>query len=88
MFLDFHGHSVKKNVFMYGPEFSISNKFYYEARIFPKMLSELTSLFRYYSCVFRISQVKESTARVVMMKKLQIPLSYTVEASNGSFYNY
>jgi murein tripeptide amidase MpaA len=24
MFLDLHGHSVKKNVFMYGPEFSIT----------------------------------------------------------------
>lgn len=27
-FLDFHGHSMKKNVFLYGPEYDIwSNKF-------------------------------------------------------------
>jgi hypothetical protein len=29
MFLDLHGHSQKKNVFAYGPEFSIIDKFYY-----------------------------------------------------------
>ena len=29
MFLDFHGHSIKKNVFMYGPEFPIIDKNYY-----------------------------------------------------------
>lgn len=28
-YLDFHGHSVKKNVFAYGPEYSISHKNYY-----------------------------------------------------------
>ena len=55
MFLDFHGHSVKKNVFMYGPEFSITNKNYYECRVFPKILGECTSMFRYYSCMFKIS---------------------------------
>jgi hypothetical protein len=29
MFLDFHGHSIKKNVFMYGPEYPITEKYYY-----------------------------------------------------------
>ncbi len=38
MFLDFHGHSTKKNVFAYGPEFPIMDKFYYESRIFAKLL--------------------------------------------------
>lgn len=55
MFLDFHGHSVKKNVFMYGPEFSITNKSYYDCRIFPKILSDCTNMFRYYSCMFKVS---------------------------------
>lgn len=26
MFMDFHGHSTKKNVFMYGPQYSIIKK--------------------------------------------------------------
>lgn len=29
MYLDFHGHSTKKNCFMYGPEFPITNSNYY-----------------------------------------------------------
>ena len=28
-FLDFHGHSVKRNIFSYGPEFPIYNLNYY-----------------------------------------------------------
>lgn len=54
MFLDFHGHSVRKNVFMYGPENSIMDKYYYESRIFPRLVSKRTEMFRYYSCVFKI----------------------------------
>jgi hypothetical protein len=40
MFLDLHGHSTKKNVFAYGPEFPITEKFYYQSRIFAKMLEK------------------------------------------------
>ena len=87
MFLDFHGHSTKKNVFMYGPEFPIIQKHYYECRIFPKLVSNHTPMFRYYSCSFRISQCKVTTARAVLLRKLMIPLSYTIEASNGFYYD-
>jgi len=37
-FLDFHGHSQKKNVFMYGPEFPIYKTNFYKCRILAKML--------------------------------------------------
>ena len=87
MFLDFHGHSIKKNVFMYGPEFPIIQKNYYECRVFPKILSNVTNMFRYYSCTFRISEFKETTARAVLLRKLMIPFSFTIEASNGSYYD-
>lgn len=87
MFLDLHGHSTKKNVFVYGPEFPIVQKYYYECRIFPKLLANHTQMFRYYSCSFRISECKVKTARAVFLRRLMIPLSYTVEASNGCFYN-
>lgn len=88
MFLDFHGHSVKKNVFMYGPEFPISNQNYYDCRIFPKIIADCTIMFRYYSCMFKISASKISTARAIVLRKLNIPFSYTIEASNGSYYSY
>lgn len=42
LFLDFHGHSIKKNVFMYGPEFPITERHYYESKILPKLLSHHT----------------------------------------------
>lgn len=88
MYLDFHGHSVKKNVFAYGPEFPLIHKYYYECRLFPKIVSSKTEMFRYYSCIFKISEFKESTARAVILRNFKIPLTYTIEASNGSFYNH
>jgi hypothetical protein len=88
MFLDFHGHSTKKNTFMYGPEFPIVERYYYEARIFPKLLGNATPMFRYYSCIFKINEFKETTARAVLLRRLAIPLSYTIETSNGSYFDY
>lgn len=88
MFLDFHGHSTKKNTFMYGPEFPITDRYYYEARVFPKLIGSLCPTFRYYSCIFKINEQKESTARAVLLRRLGIPLSYTIETSNGFFFDY
>ena len=78
MFLDFHGHSVKKNVFMYGPEFSLTHKYYSDCRIFPKMLGDITSMFRYYSCMFKISESKVTTARAIVLRNFKIPFTYTI----------
>ena len=88
MFLDFHGHSIKKNVFMYGPEFPIIHRNYMESRIFPKIIGNNTCMFRYYSCSFKIAFCKETTARAIFQRKLGIPFSYTIEASNGSYYDH
>ena len=72
---------------MYGPEFPIIERNYYETRVFPKILSNSTQMFRYYSCIFKISSFKVTTARAIMLRKLMIPCSYTIEASNGSYYD-
>ena len=45
-------------------------------------------MFRYYSCIFKINEFKESTARAVLLRRLGIPLSYTIETSNGSYFDY
>ena len=84
MFFDLHGHSVKKNVFIYGPEYEIWETNYYRTRIFPKLLATKTDMFRYYSCVFRIAEFKKSTARAVVLRN--VPHCYTVEASTGFYY--
>lgn len=64
MFIDLHGHSVKKNIFSYSPEFSMWDINYYKSRLFPKLLNDNTDFFRFYSSIFKISAGKKSTARV------------------------
>lgn len=84
MFLDFHGHSVRKNVFTYGPGFGLGEGNYYKSRIFPKIIANQTKMFRYYSCSFRISEHKLSTARAMISRF--VPFCYTVETSNSAYY--
>ena len=87
LFVDLHGHSVKKNIFMYGPEFSIQHGMYEKSRELPKLLGSLTCLFRYYSCIFRISSEKATTGRAVLNRKVDVPFTYTMESSNGFYYD-
>lgn len=57
-YIDLHGHSIKKNSFLYGPEHELNSNKYNECRILARCLSNLTSMFRYYSCIWRISTSK------------------------------
>ncbi|CAD8188775.1 unnamed protein product [Paramecium pentaurelia] len=86
-FIDLHGHSVKKNVFLYGPEYPLWNYNYYKCRVLAKLLGQKTEMFRYYSSIFRISQSKKSTARGVFLDLYDIVNCFTIESSNGSYYN-
>lgn len=86
MFLDLHGHSVRKNVFTFGPDYPIHETNYYRCRLFSKILAERTPMFRYFSCNFRISHMKKHTARGVMFRNFDIPNCFTVETSNGGYY--
>lgn len=87
MFLDFHGHSDKKNTFVYGPVYNIAEPEYYKSKVLPKMMSLKTPIFRFYSCVWRLAESKRETARAVMLEQYRIPFAYTVESSNGSYYD-
>ena len=51
-------------------------------------MGKITHFFRYYACSFRVVGKKESTSRAVFCKQFNIPFSYTLENSNGSFYDY
>ncbi|CAD8198570.1 unnamed protein product [Paramecium pentaurelia] len=86
-FIDLHGHSIKKNVFIYGPEYALWDYNYYKCRILPKLLSQKTEMFRFYSSIFRISQSKKSTARGVFAELYDIVNCFTIETSNGNYYN-
>ena len=87
MFCDMHGHSMKKNVFMYacsylsdgfGLDDSKTNIF---IRLIPFLLSKRNRLFSYENSHFRLEKFKEGTARIVNFKEFNILASYTLEAS-------
>jgi hypothetical protein len=87
LYIDLHGHSVKKNVFMYGPDFGIQHANYETSRELPRLLAALTSAFRYYSCIFRIASEKAATGRAIFNRTLDVPFTYTLESSNGFYYD-
>lgn len=72
LFLDFHGHSRKKNTFFYGPVYSIAEPNYYKCRILPKLIEKISNPFRYHSCSFSIIEDKKKTARASMFQTLGI----------------
>lgn len=87
MYLDFHGHSQKKNTFVYGPSYAICQPEYFKCKVLPRMVSLRTEMFRYYSCVWKIPEDKKSTGRAVLFEELMIPYVYTVESSIGIYYD-
>jgi cytosolic carboxypeptidase protein 2/3 len=84
-FIDIHGHSRKKSIFIYGPHFPLHSERYLQMRVLPKLLSERTDMFRFYSCKFRIQKSKLKAARVVLWKEFNIMNCFTLEAS---FHGY
>ena len=85
MICDFHGHTRKRDVFMYGC--SIKPETYQDirnnllARVAPYYLHTHNNFFSFKSSHYRVEKYKESTARIVFFKDFQIPHSYTMEAS-------
>ena len=84
-FIDIHGHSRKKCVFMYGPHYPLHSERYLKSKVLPKILDEKSEMFRFFSCKFRIEKSKLRTARVVLFKEYGIMNCFTLEAS---FYGY
>lgn len=89
IFFDLHGHSRKKDVFMYGnndrlkgchirsPAERINN---YE-KLLPHLFAKACPQFAFAQCTYHIAGVKEGTARVVVWDELGVTLAYTVETS-------
>jgi hypothetical protein len=75
---DLHGHSRKKNVFVYGcpvPEMPSAS------RMFPVLLSKISPFFCLRSCKFNLENGKEGTLRISVFKEVQVQTVYTLEAS-------
>ncbi|XP_028928622.1 cytosolic carboxypeptidase 3 isoform X2 [Ornithorhynchus anatinus] len=82
LYCDFHGHSRKENIFMYGCEGNRRARgFGLQPRIFPLMMSKnCPDKFSFQSCQFKVQKSKEGTGRVVMWK-MGIRNSFTLEAT-------
>jgi hypothetical protein len=76
-FCDFHGHSVKKNVFMYGCN-TAGNQSYKPGStkaipttaMFPLLLDEISPAFSFNDCNFRVQRSKLNTGRVVVNRSV------------------
>ncbi|XP_066523257.1 cytosolic carboxypeptidase 2 isoform X2 [Hoplias malabaricus] len=83
LYCDFHGHSRKNNVFMYGCSDHKDASLRLQEQIFPLMMSKnATDKFSFRSCKFKMQKSKEGTGRIVMWK-LGIQNSYTMESTFG-----
>lgn len=84
LFCDLHGHSRRKNVFMYGNTESNCPE---ATRIFPYLMSKIgeqmsqSALFSYDYSRFKVQRNKEQTARITLWRELRLPNIFTMEAS-------
>ena len=67
LYCDLHGHSRRKNTFMYG---NTDFKKLDDTRIFPFILSKISHHFSYDYCRFKMQNDKETTARIAMWREL------------------
>jgi len=79
-FIDIHGHSRKKNIFMYGCHNKNTDNKNAEKR-FPMVYSKCHSSFSFDDCNFNIQKDKESTGRVVVRRDFNVINSFTLESS-------
>ena len=79
-FCDLHGHSRKRNIFVYGCEGTKGERRLKE-RVFPRLLDEYTPHFSAPSCSYKVLRSKETTGRVVVWRQFNLAYSFTLEAS-------
>ncbi|CDW76472.1 zinc carboxypeptidase family protein [Stylonychia lemnae] len=84
---DIHQHSGRKSIFMYAPYYPLHSRKYLKIRIMPKLLSERSEMFRYFSCKFRFEQYKQGCARQALWNAFNIQNCYTIECSALGYYN-
>uniref|UniRef100_UPI00398F85EE cytosolic carboxypeptidase 4 n=1 Tax=Pristiophorus japonicus TaxID=55135 RepID=UPI00398F85EE len=93
VYCDYHGHSRKKNVFMYGCSLketlwqsgsSIDTATLNEDigyRTIPKVLDKISPAFAINRCLFLVQKSREATARVVVWREIGVLRSYTMEST-------
>lgn len=78
LFCDLHGHSRKKDVFIYGCNEQRNPE---KTRVFPLIMSKLCPFFSFERSRFGIQKSKESTSRITLWREIGIANIFTMEAS-------
>ncbi|XP_076178312.1 cytosolic carboxypeptidase 1 isoform X2 [Ptiloglossa arizonensis] len=89
VFVDYHGHSRRKNVFLFGCSRSGSWSAADRAKpdqpvqylMLPHLMQRISPAFALPLCSFKVERNKESTARVAIWRQLGVLRSYTMESS-------
>ncbi|TNV87611.1 hypothetical protein FGO68_gene5364 [Halteria grandinella] len=91
LYCDMHGHSRKRNVFMYGCVSVQSDLLQHRnnnlIKLIPYMLGQKNKFFQFNDCKFANEKEKESTARLVMFREFSVLNSYTLESTFYAMYN-
>ncbi|CDW89042.1 zinc carboxypeptidase family protein [Stylonychia lemnae] len=87
LYCDMHGHSKKKNAFIYACNAAANGGFqsWTKVRLFPRILAKNSYRFNLNDCTFKVQKSKLGTARVVVWKEFSITNSFTLE---NSFFGY
>nr|XP_061813066.1 cytosolic carboxypeptidase 4-like [Nerophis lumbriciformis] len=97
VFCDYHGHSRKKNVFLYGC--SVKETLWQSGstvdtarlkedpgyRTIAKNLDCIAPAFSFNSCNYMVEKSRSATARIVVWKELGVLRSYTMESTYNGF---
>lgn len=75
--MDIHGHSTKRNIFTYGPDYPITAREYDICRLIPKLIENNCDIFKYSSCSFKLEECKVNTARGYFLRQLRV-MAYTL----------
>lgn len=94
VFCDFHGHSRRKNVFLFGcnPKESWINPDIFNPaskdqgwKTLPNLLDYYSPAFSLTNCAFTVERAKEGSARVAVWRQFGIVRSYTMESTYCGF---
>lgn len=78
LFCDLHGHSMKKNAFIYGCHNNSNPR---NGKEFPLLMSKIFKAFSFKDCSFLDMEEEEGTSRTVLSKELRHCDIYALESS-------
>lgn len=85
MYVDLHGHSRMKNVFMFGCHNDGHPVYALREKIFPWMLSRRSPFFAFKDCNFAIEAGKAGAGRVAVWREFGVLNSFTMESTYNGF---